>query len=319
MKLVFVDYNDPSVLTQIEPLAQAGVSAILADLKNPTEDEVIEVCKSADILVSSRVPLSRRILASLPEVKMLCAPQVGFDHFDVTAARDLDLRIGHSAFCNYTEVASHALALALILVRQIPIMQRHTATGGWDFTTAGALQRPGTMTVGIIGLGRIGGAFAMRAVPCFKRLIAYDPFRPAEDWPQNVERAEHLSDLLSHSDIVSLHTPLTDLTRGLVDAAFLSAMPQGSFLLNTARGEIADPAAILDALESGHLAGAGLDVLPQEPPHPDDPVLTHPRIVVTPHSAFYSEQSRQDKYAMVTENVLSFIKTGAPKYDALGL
>lgn len=316
-RIIYIDHNDTTVMDDFERLGKAGVTVTLAELKNPTEAEVIEACLGHDVVVSSRIPITKAILTHLPDLKLLCVPQVGFDHIDAGAAQEMGLRIGNSAYCNYTEVACHALALSLMLVRQIPSLQQHTAEGGWDFTAAGPLMRPGDMTLGIIGLGRIGKAFAVRAAPVFRNVIGYDPYLSAAAWPDGVARMETRDALLQACQIVSVHVPLSDTSRGMIDAAFLSTLPQGAFVVNTARGGVADTTAILAALNSGHIAGVGLDVLAEEPPAKDDLILTHPKAIVTPHSAFFSEQSRRDKYRMVADNALSFLETGAPKYDAL--
>ena len=316
-KIVFVDNNDDTVSHDSDRLALAGIKTTFAGLSSPTEEDVVSACQGHAVLVSSRVPITRSILKQLPDLKMLCAPQVGIDHFDISAAQEMGLKIGHSAYCNYTEVATHALAMALMLVRQIPTLQRHTARGGWKFSAAGSLHRPATMTLGIIGLGRIGKAFAERAIPTFGKVVGYDPYLSPDAWPKNVVRDDKLQDTLAQSHIISVHVSLSETSRGMINADFLATLPKGAFVINTSRGEVADTSAIVDALNSGHIAGAGLDVLSTEPPCPDDPILTHPNAVITPHSAFFSEQSRLEKYSMVTDNVLSFIETGNPKYNAL--
>lgn len=314
MKVFYADFTDRLVASEFDCLHAAGIETVLADPQCLDEETLITYAQGFPVIVCSRAPMSRRVMEKLPDLRLICAPQVGTDHIDVTAARDLGILVAHTPYANYTEVAVHALAMALMLIRQIPKLQAHTSIGGWKFRTAGVLKRPAAMTLGIVGVGRIGCAFAERAAPCFGRKIAFDPYVSEANWPTAVERVSSLQALLSESDIVSLHVPLTDETAGMISADFLGQMKLGSFLVNVSRGGIADTKAILAALDSNQIAGAGLDVLPQEPPQPNDPILTHPKVVLTPHSAFFSEQSQQDQRGMTVENILEFQTTGVVKY-----
>jgi len=317
MRVFYADFTDRHVASEFDRLHEADIEPVLADPQCLDEDALIQHGQGHTVIVCSRAPMTRRVLSSLPDLQLICAPQVGTDHIDVQAAREMGITVAHVPYGNYTEVAIHALAMALMLVRQIPLLQAHTATGGWKYSAAGMLQRPGAMTVGIIGVGRIGRAFAERAAPCFGQLVAFDPYVSDVDWPNGVERAPSLQTLLSASDVVSLHVPLTEETVNMANADFFDQMKPGSFLVNVSRGPIANSQAILDALDSGQIAGAGLDVLPQEPPKADDPLLTHPCAIVTPHSAFYSAQSRQDQRSMTVDNILEFQLSGLAKYPFL--
>ncbi|RMF87690.1 MAG: C-terminal binding protein, partial [Planctomycetota bacterium] len=157
---------------------------------------------------------------------------------------------------------------------------------------------------GIVGLGRIGTAAACRAKTLGMDVVFYDPYKPdGYDRALGIRRAETLTELLSQVHILSIHCPATDETRGMIDARAVAAMPKGAYLVNTARGAIVDPAAVLAAIESGHLAGSGLDVLPQEPPADDDPLIVawrnpdhpaHDRLIINPHAAFYCVEGLED-------------------------
>jgi D-3-phosphoglycerate dehydrogenase/C-terminal binding protein len=159
-------------------------------------------------------------------------------------------------------------------------------------------------TLGIVGLGRIGTAMALRGKAVGMNVIFVDPYIPdGRDKAIGVQRVETLEELMGQSYVVSLHCPLTNQSRGMIDAAAIDCMPQGGYLVNTARGAIVDSLAVLKAIESGRLAGTGLDVLPVEPPAEDDPLINawrdpshpaHTRLIVTPHAAFYSEQGLAD-------------------------
>ncbi len=167
-----------------------------------------------------------------------------------------------------------------------------------------------------MGLGRIGGTFARRASPWFGRTLGCDPYLGDDAWPGGVERAT-LEEVFSESLVVSLHPPLTEETRDFVDRDLLGRMPEGSFLVNTARGGLVVIDDLLWALEEGPLAGAALDVLPQEPPPPDHPLLRNPNVILTPHAAFYSVEAEEEVRRKAAQNVVSWAKEGRPLYPVV--
>lgn len=168
------------------------------------------------------------------------------------------------------------------------------------------------MTLGLIGFGRIARLLATLAAPVFGRIAAHDPHADPAHWPAGVERCEDVAGLAAASDILSLHVPLTPGTHGLVDGALLERMRPGGFLVNVSRGELVDPSALLACLDSGRLTGAALDVFPVEPPPADDPLRSHPRIQLSPHSAFLSDTSRRAYVRRPVENVIAWHRTGRP-------
>jgi D-3-phosphoglycerate dehydrogenase len=160
------------------------------------------------------------------------------------------------------EVAAHAMSMVFALLRHLPLYDRDVKAGRWHSTSTGPLFRLKNMTLGVVGVGRIGGTLARRASPWFGRTLGYDPY--LEDWPEGVEQTS-LEEVFSEARVVSLHPPLTEETRGFIDRGLLERMPPGSYLVNTARGGLVVMDDLLRALEEGPLAGAALDVLPQEP------------------------------------------------------
>jgi D-3-phosphoglycerate dehydrogenase len=170
------------------------------------------------------------------------------------------------------------------------------------------------MTLGIVGLGRIGKRMAHISRNVFKRVVAYDPYLIDGDFPAYVERESSLTDLAAQSDVVSVHTPLTAETRGMIDGRFFAAMKAGTYFVNTARGAVVNVPDLTRALESGRLRGAGLDVLPEEPVARDSPLLTHPRVILTPHAAFYSVEAEQELRRKAAQNIITWLATGRPEY-----
>jgi D-3-phosphoglycerate dehydrogenase / 2-oxoglutarate reductase len=215
-----------------------------------------------------------------------------------------------------TEVALHAVAMLLALLRNLAGHDREVRTGHWDYHLGGELRRPSSLTLGVVGLGRIGRMTAERVAPWFSAVVGYDPYLPEVAWPQGFERVGIL-DLFARSSAVTLHLPLTEDTRGLVGIELLGSMPPGSYLVNTSRGGLVDLDALLDALDSGQLAGAALDVLPQEPPPDDHPLLTHPRALITPHVAWYSAEAEVELRRKAAQNIVDWAQTGRPTYPVV--
>jgi D-3-phosphoglycerate dehydrogenase len=212
------------------------------------------------------------------------------------------------------EVATHALGLAIAVTRNLVSLHRDIQGGKWDFFSSGPVRRAREMTLGVIGLGRIGKRMALLSRDVFKRVVAYDPYLIDGDFPVYVDRAHSLEEIAGLSDVVTLHTPLTAETRGMIDRRFFASMKRGSYLVNTARGAIVELAGLLHALDAGILAGAGLDVLPVEPVPRDSPLLSDPRVVLTPHSAFYSIEAERELRRKAAQNLVTWLATGRPEY-----
>ena len=211
------------------------------------------------------------------------------------------------------EVAVHALAMALALLRHLPLYDHDVREGRWHPVSTGPLRRLKNLTLGVVGLGRIGGTFVRRASPWFGRTLGCDPYLEEDAWPAGVERAG-LEEVFSESAVVSLHPPLTEETRGFINRDLFERMREGSYLVNTARGGLVAMEDLLWALGEGPLAGAALDVLPQEPPSPGHPLLSYPNVILTPHAAFYSLEAEEDVRRKAALNVLSWAREGRPLY-----
>jgi phosphoglycerate dehydrogenase-like enzyme len=199
-------------------------------------------------------------------------------------------------------------------VRNVVAYHRDIAAGRWHYLSSGPLRRPRELTLGIVGLGRIGKRMAHIGRETFKRVVAFDPYLIDGDFPSYVERRPTLEALAADADVVSLHTPLNATTRGLIGASFFGASKPGSFLVNTARGAVVDIDALLDALDAGILAGAGLDVLPEEPVSRESRLVGHPRVVLTPHAAFFSVEAEQELRRKAAQNLVGWLERGRPEY-----
>ena len=304
------DYADIDLERGI--FAAAGVDVVAAQCR--TEDDVIAHAQGCQAILLQYAPITAKVLAALPGVGIVSRIGAGYDTVDTDACAKEGVWVGNSPDYGVGEVATHALALALASLRNIVAYHRDIASGQWHFESSGKLARPSQLTLGIVGLGRIGKRMAHISRNVFRRVVAYDPYLIDGDFPAYVERAATLDDLARQSDVVSLHTPLTAETRGMIDAKFFAALKPGAHLVNTARGAVVDLPALEAALAAGTLGGAGLDVLPVEPVPRDSKLLPHPRVILTPHAAFYSVEAERELRRKAAQNIVTWLATGRPDY-----
>jgi len=242
----------------------------------------------------------------LNHCKVIVRCGVGVDNVDCVAARARGIPVCNVPDYGTEDVADTAIAMMMTLARGTHLLSSRLRSqrGPWSYLQAAPFHRLRGQTFGVIGMGRIGTAASHRAKALGMSVVFYDPYVP-DGWERShgVRRAETLAELLPQANVLSLHCPATAETIGLIRADQIALMPRGSFLINTARGPLVDTAAILSAIRSGQLAGAGIDVLPVEPPEDDDPLIMawrdpkdpcHDRVIITPHSAFYSEEGILD-------------------------
>lgn len=279
-----------------EPARQKlGELPVRLDSRKLTEpDELIAECQEADALLVSGAWVTREVMEGLPRLKALVRYGVGMDRIDLQAAEELGVIARNVRdFCT-EEMADHCLALLLACARNLVGYVEGTRQGLWRGANRRPVSRLRGATAGIVGLGAIGRALAARLAPLQMRLLCFDPY-VEEDLADTlcVESVE-LRTLLAESDFVSLNCGLSDETRHLIGAAELAQMKPTAFLINTSRGEVVDEAALVEALQAGRIAGAGLDVLETEPPPADHPLLQMEQVIVTPHVAWYSEQAAEE-------------------------
>jgi phosphoglycerate dehydrogenase-like enzyme len=276
-------------------------SASLADLSD-------EDCAAAEGLMILRYKVTANDLARFPRLRAVCRMGVGYDSIDRVAAAERQVMVLNVPDYGTTEVADHAMALALSLRRGLLLhheTQRATPPAAWRYINDPLVRRSSVQTFGIVGMGRIATAVALRAKAFGFRVVFHDPHLPnGVELGLGIQRAATLEELLRQTDTLSVHAPLTRETRGLLGLKELSLLPKGAVVVNTARGPIIDIDALATLLKSGHLAGVGLDVVPVEPPVDPVPELmrayraredwTLGRLIVTPHSAFYTPQAWDD-------------------------
>ncbi|MGY4803442.1 C-terminal binding protein [Teichococcus aerofrigidensis] len=297
----------PDTLLEEEILGP-GVRVVRGGGPSGVEELPDALCAEADGLFIFRHWLPGSQLHRFPKLKVVVRMGVGYDRLDRPALAERGIAVCNVPDYGTTEVADHAVALALTLRRGIALhhdLQRGTPPAAWRYLDSPLIQRASEQDFGIIGLGRIGTAVALRAKAFGFRVRFYDPYLPnGVDRALGIQRARSLEALLEETDTLSLHAPLTRTTAGLLDESALRRLRPGAVVVNTARGPMLDLDGLEACLRDGHLAGAGLDVLPQEPPvAPEHPLLAayrarEPwlagRLIVTPHSAFHTPHAFQD-------------------------
>ena len=294
-----------------EPLdIERRILADVADvdlLAAHSEDELVGRIEDADaIMLYHEISLTARTVAALETCRLIVRCGVGYDNVDWRLARQRGIDVANVPDYGTEDVADTAIGMMLTLTRGIHYMNSRLRgrEGEWLYTHVVPLQRLRGRVFGIIGLGRIGSAAALRAKALGMDVVYYDPHKPdGYDKSLGVRRAETLGELLAQVYVLSPHCDLNEQTHHIVNAESLAAMPRGSYLVNTSRGAVVDTAAIPDAIASGQLAGAAIDVLSVEPATDDDPLIrawrdprhpAHHRVIVNPHAAFYSEQGLAD-------------------------
>ena len=310
-RFLITDYDFPDVDLELALFREAGMDVAAAQCR--TEDDVIAAAKGCQGLLTQYAPMNAKVFAALPEVRIVSRMGAGFDTVNTADAAKHGVWVANSPDYGVGEVATHALAMALALIRHLPFYDRDVRAGNWHYTSAGALRRPGDLTLGILGLGRIGTRMAHVSRSVFRRVVACDPYIQDYRFAQGVERVSNDA-LFREADVVSLHVPLNDDTRGIADARALGLMKRGSWIVNTARGAVANIGDVLAALDSGQLDGAGLDVLPQEPPDGNHAILRHPRVLLSPHAAFYSAEGERELRTKAARNLIDWARTGRPTY-----
>jgi len=295
---------------------------ILGDLADVTaldalsEEELVGRIEVADaIMIYHQFNLTARVIARLTRCRLIVRCGVGFDNVDHAFARSRGITVANIPDYGTEDVADTAIGMTLSLARGMHLLNSRLrrGEGPWHFSQAVPLHRVRGRVFGVIGLGRIGSAAALRAKALGMDVVFYDPYVPdGKDKSLGIRSAGTLEELLKQSHVLSLHCPLTEDTRHMISDDTIALLPRGAYVINTARGAVVDVMAVLRGIESGHLAGAGIDVLEQEPPSNDDPLLlawrdprhpAHDRLILNPHLAFYTEEGLRDMRVKGSENV----------------
>jgi D-3-phosphoglycerate dehydrogenase/C-terminal binding protein len=303
-RVVITDFVRDNLETERRIL---GDIAEIEALDGYKEDDIIGRIEDADaVMVYHHFDVTRKTIERLQHCKLIVRCGVGYDNIDWRYAAERGIPVANVPDYGTEDVADTAIGMMMAMARGITYLNSRLRAnaGPWHYSQVVPIYRFRGRILGIIGLGRIGSAAALRGKALGMDVVCYDPYKSdGYEKSLGIRRVEHLDELLAQSHIVSLHCPLNDETRHLISAEAIAKMPKGAYLVNTARGAIVDHLAIPAAIESGQLAGAGIDVLPQEPPRDDDPLVVawrnpehpaHHRVLLNPHSAFYCEEGFND-------------------------
>lgn len=308
LRALVTDWEFDDLELEREGLSRAEIELVHAQCRTP--DEVIAAVEDtgARALLVQYAPIDARVLRSA-ELGIVVRYGVGVDNVDLAAAAERGTIVCNATSYGDEEVATHAAALALSALRAVPFHDRDVRSGGWNYKAARPMPRVSERTLGVLGVGRIGRELIRLLGPFFGRVIGADPFLPNDVWPAGVDRGS-VDEVLAEADVLSLHLPLSDETRHTIDDAALAEMRTGSVLVNTARGGLVDEDAVVRALDTGKLSVVALDVLGVEPAPSDHPLRAHPRALITPHTAWYSEESEQVLRQMAVDNVVAWATDG---------
>jgi phosphoglycerate dehydrogenase-like enzyme len=287
----------------LEIFAQAGfeVGFPAPGLSVFKEDNLIAALQDSDAVVAGSEPYTRRVLESLPKLRVIARSGVGFDAVDLAAADDRNIVVATTPGVNHHSVAEHTIAMLMGVARGFPALDQKVRAGRWQRAPH---PRVAGKTLGLLGLGRIGQAVATRAIGLGLKVIAFDPFpnrQFVEQW--KIEMTD-LDTLLGRSEFVSLHLPMSPENFKLMNKERFARMKPGAVLINTARGPLVNEADLYEALQSGHLAGAGLDVFEVEPLPLDSPLLKLDNVLLSGHVAGLDNESRYDTAKMFAEIIV---------------
>ena len=291
--------------------------AIIGTSSDPDAAEIIDIISAKQpeaVIVRSGV-MNKACFAVAENLRAVAYHGAGYDVIDVSEATRRGVAVFAAPGRNAISVAEHAMALLLAIRKQLFTHDALIRQGGWRPSKPATGELFG-QTIGLIGLGAIGEQLARLAQAFGMHVIAYDPGR-LKPWPDNIKRCEMFEALLINSDVVSLHVPLTPQTQGMIDATALSSMKPGAILINAARGGIVDEAALVNAINTGHIFGAGFDTFDQEPPGGDAAICESDRIILTPHIAGVTPESTLRMSMCCAENILHFLRSGEVDTDDL--
>ncbi len=307
-KVVITDCDHGYVDIEKEEWDRIGAEMTLAQVKS--EKDLISACEHADGLLNQYAPLTRAVLERLPKCKVISKYGVGVDSVDLKAATDFGIIVANVPDYCIDEVADHTISLLLTLARKTAFFNQRVKTNQWDFRQGIPIHRIRNKTLGLIGCGRIGREVARKMSVFGVRAIAYDPY--IADTGGAVAFVD-LDTVLRESDFISIHCSLNESTRHLLGGREFQKMQKKPFIINVARGPIVDEKELIRALNEDRISGAGLDVLEKEPPDPHDPLLKMENVILSPHVAFYSEESIRELKRRAAEGVSAVLMGKWPK------
>ncbi len=311
MKVAITDYAYEHVDAEREIISAIPAELVTGQCR--TEDEVIELARDADGLICQFAPITCRVIKELSKCRVIVRYAIGVDIIDVKCAEKEGIHVCNVPDYGVDEVSDHAMLLLLAAARKLPDLQRSVVESRWSYLDAKPVHRIKGATLGLAGFGRIPRLVAKKALAFGMKVIVFDPYVPPEMVREAHCEPVGFDDLLAAADYISVHTPLTEETRHLFGSDAFGKMKRNPILVNTSRGGVIDESALLEALKSGQVTAAALDVTEKEPINRDNPLLTMPNVMITPHSAWYSEEAIELLQRGVAEEVARVLTGNPPK------
>ncbi|MEZ5976607.1 MAG: phosphoglycerate dehydrogenase [Planctomycetota bacterium] len=303
------------ICDELSPTAVAILRERGIDVEVRTGLEEAALCEAAAdfdaIVVRSATKITRKVIEASPRLRVVGRAGIGVDNIDQKAATERGVVVMNTPGGNTLSTAELALSLCFALARNLGAASRRAREGSWNKKGLMGTEITGK-TLGVVGLGRVGGLLAERGLGVGMQVVAYDPYLAAAGKGSPVPGVElaELDEVVSRADFLSMHVPLLDATRGMIGERELALMKPTAFVINTSRGGVVDEAALLAALDAGRIAGAALDVLEEEPPRADHPLLVHERTIVTPHLGASSKEAQDRVADMIAHQLAEFLTTG---------
>ena len=310
-RIVVTDWDQDSLAEEESVAASRGMELVRADCR--TEEDVIRAAEGARGILVQYAPVTRRVLEALPGLKAVGRYGVGVDNVDVDAATSLGVAVCNVPDYGTEDVSDHAIALTMALARGVAALDRAMRSGDYSLAPAQPLHRLSGRVFGVAGLGLIGAATARKARGVGYSTIGFDPLHSPGTVSPDGTPVVTFDELVRRADVLSLHVPLNGLTRHLINADVLAKMKPGALVINTCRGGVVDTDALVEALESGSIRGAGLDVFEEEPLPSASRLLGLENVVLTPHAAWYSEESQEELKRRTAENVMDVAAGQTPR------
>ena len=303
----------PSLDTERSFLEPLGCTIV--DKRFAGDDEALDACRTAVAVMTDYFVCDAARIATFRECRVICQYGAGLNQVDVAAATAAGIYVTHTPDYCSEELGDHAMALILASMRRIVRFDRNIRAGRWDYNDGMPMRRLAACTLGLVGFGRAARAVAVRAQGFGMTVIAHDPLVADDAFAAaGVRRAAELAEVLTGAEVVSIHVPLVQSTQHLIGAEQLALLRDGAFIVNTSRGGVIDQRALAAELATGRLGGAGLDVLEQEPPAADEPLLSCPDAMLTPHTAFLSVESLDLLQNRAGAEVARVLTGGVPVY-----
>lgn len=320
MKVVVTDYIEPDLDWEATQLAERGIEFASHQLKFASPSAVIEKTRDADVVVVNMVPITGEIVAGWEKCKLVIRHGVGYDNVDLKALEEAGIPLCYIPDYCAEEVAEQAIVLILACGRRMmesrKVLDDSSARGQWNFSGVIPVYRMAGRTLGILGCGRIGSLVYRKLGSFGFKFLICDPYlSERRQRALGIELVDHET-LFRESDFITIHTPLNEETRHIINANTLAMMKPTACLVNTARGPLVDVDALADALRNHVIAGAGIDVFDHEPPTPDYPLFGLPNATLTPHLAWYSEDAAWRIRELVLLEINRFAEGKPPRYVA---